>query len=319
MLLVVWSCRMSVRRLLSVSLFVISACSAPAFAAQPKAAAPNRADSLKKVEQLRHDRSYFVAGPLVDKLLAGYPGDVSVLMAAARLHCDMGLAARAEGEYIQVLQRTPDPEACTALSNIYLQKLDMPQALNYARRAFVSHPGTETRLGLVSALLAAGKFGEAQRELNTLLKTARNNAQVQYSAYELEVSLNDNKAALKHLEAAVAMSPGRAPWLIELSDLYKENGDYMYARRALEHALEADPTSLDAFSKLAVIYEFYLHDYDQAISQYHRILSLEPDSVSALAGLDRCQVKKNDIAGALKNQLHSFAIGVKSLFSSPSE
>jgi Tfp pilus assembly protein PilF len=205
-----------------------------------------------------------------------------------------------------VLARKPDlAEGSIALSNIYLQKLDMPKALNYARRAFSSSPRTETRLGLASALLAAGKLGEAQRELDTLLKSDPKNPQVQYSAYELASSLNETDVAQRHLEAAVNMAAARSDWLIELSDLYKESGDYFDARKTLERALVVDPDSIDALNKLAVIYEFYLHDYDQATEAYHRILSIDSDSVSALAGLDRCKVKKNDISGALKYQLRN--------------
>lgn len=290
----------------------------PVFAAQmPTAtsASVSREPSLKQLAQLTAARSYFAADAEANKLLQRYPNDLDVLLAAARLHRDMGLSARAEAEYLKVLQRKPDlPEACAELSSIYLQKLDISKALNYAQRAFNTSPKSETQLAYATALLAAGKFREVDRELRNLLKTDPENPQVQYIAYELAISLNEHAQAQKYLESAVNMAPTRADWLIELSELYKEAGEYVYARKSLERALMVDPGSLEALNKLAVIYEFYLHDYDKAMDQYKNILQIDQESVTALAGLDRCKVKKNDLAGAMKFELQSILTDLFNVF-----
>lgn len=274
----------------------------------------DRSAALKRLAELTSARSYFNASAELSRLRQKYPDDAAVLLAAARLHRDMGLVTSAENEYLMALQRQPDlAEACLALSNIYLQKLDVRNALNYAHRAFNLRPTTQTRLALVSALVGAGKLGEANSELAQLLKSDGTNAQVQYMAYELSLSMNRNSEALRYLEAAVTSSPTNIPWLLELSDLYKDSGDYPYARSTLEHVLSLDPNSADALNKLAIVYEFYLHDYEKATAQYRKILSLDPDSVTALAGLDRCRMKENDIAGALKFQLRAMLSYLSSL------
>ena len=43
------------------------------------------------------------------------------------------------------------------------------------------------------------------------------------------------------------------------------------------------------------------------------ILEIDPDSVTAMAGLDRCKTKKNDLAGMLKNQLRALFIAWRRL------
>ena len=71
----------------------------------------------------------------------------------------------------------------------------------------------------------------------------------------------------------------------------------MFKRKKL---LSVDPYSIEALYKLAVLLEFYRHDYDAAITIYQRLIQIDPDYVAALTGLDRCKAKKNDIAGQLK-------------------
>ena len=295
-------------------------CTNTAFATVVPNNSQDRIAGLKKLQEMTGRHEYFMAAAELAELQRRYPSDLDITLAAAKLHQEMGFSAQAEDEYLKVLQARPNlPEACVALSTIYLQKLEVRKALDYARQAFTSSPSTKTRLTLVSALLAAGKVDEANSELQKLLRNDGQNAQVQYMAYELSLSLNRNKDALRYLEAAINIAPSSAEWLVELSDLYKESGEYHYARNALERVLSIDPASIDALNKLAVIYEFYLHDYDKAIMQYRKILAHDPDSVTALAGLDRCRIKKNDIAGAIKVQLRAMLSNLSNMGKGQSE
>jgi tetratricopeptide (TPR) repeat protein len=290
---------------------------APAGAARTTWQHGEMVTKLAELRSLADGHSYYAAAKLLANMTSVYGNDPELLLVAARLHHDMGLSAKSESEYLQVLAQRPQlADACVELSNIYLQKLEMPKALEYARRAYAADPtSTSTRLALTSALLATGKLGEAGGELEKLLRSDPNNAQVQYSSYELSRTLNKDTEARRHLEAAVVLAPGRPDWLIELSELYKNEGDYRDARRMLESALAVQPTSVEALNRLAIIFEFYLHDYDEAIEQYKRILGTDPEYVSALAGIDRCRIKKNDLAGAIKMQIQAFVNRTLALFS----
>lgn len=263
--------------------------------------------------------SYFKASAQLDQLRAKYPDNIDVILASARLYRDMGLPARAAAEYQKVLRTNPNStESYVALSNIYRQQLDIPRAIAFARRAFASNPhATEARVALVSALVEGGMLKESEQELNQLLKTDAKNAQVQYVSYKLAMRRGQTVSAQQHLESAVALAYSRPDWLVELSELNRMEGDYAAARRNLEESLTSDQFSLDALNKLAIVDEFYFHEYDHAMEQYRNILAIDPDSVTALAGLDRCKVKKNDIAGVLKFQLQNVVSNAVSFFSKP--
>jgi tetratricopeptide (TPR) repeat protein len=87
---------------------------------------------------------------------------------------------------------------------------------------------------------------------------------------------------------------------VDKADICESVGDYARAKLALEKLLQVDPYSIEALYKLAVLLEFYRHDYDGAIKYYQKLVQIDPDYVAALTGLDRCKAKKNDIAGQLK-------------------
>ena len=113
--------------------------------------------------------------------------------------------------------------------------------------------------------------------------------------------------ARQQLEAALKLDPSNGPWLLDLSELCEMQGDYAMANQCLQRALYADPLSVDKLSRMATLQEYFLQNYDQAIEQYKRILAIDPNSVSALAGLDRCKARKNDLAGILKIQIRALA------------
>jgi tetratricopeptide (TPR) repeat protein len=112
------------------------------------------------------------------------------------------------------------------------------------------------------------------------------------------------------LERSIKLDPADSKYWLELSDLCKSMGDYQGARYNLIRVLNFDSTSIAALTKLAVLYEFNFHDYQKAIDEYQHILSIDPDSVTALVGIDRCKQKSGDLAGIMKDSLWRMLRGV---------
>jgi len=303
--------------LLHLSLLAQSCGAAPAAPAKPANDAASRTAELKRIDSLSASGSYFKAAALLQQVRAKYGDAIDVTLASARVCRDMGLLARAAGEYQKVLRINPNStEACVALSEIYRRQLDIPNAIKFARRAYETNPkAIEPHVALVSSLADGGLLQESELQLNILLKSDPKNAQVQYVAYKLAMKRGLIQVAQQHLEEAIALALGRPDWLVELSELNKTQGDYASAKKNLEESLSADAFSIDALNKLAIIYEFYFHDYHHAMDEYNAILSIDPDSVTAQAGIDRCKVKKNDIAGALKFQLQNAVSNTLGFFS----
>jgi len=104
----------------------------------------------------------------------------------------------------------------------------------------------------------------------------------------------------------VRLNPTNSPWLMDLSSLYKQGGNYDASLESINRYLHLNPGSIEALSKVAALYEYNFHDYDRAILAYKQILQIDPDIVDAEVGIDRCKQKGNDLAAALKDQLWKF-------------
>ncbi len=261
--------------------------------------------SIEYAQWLIHIHSFVKAQELIQRLLTKDPHNFSIRLAQAELLRDMGLVARSREEYKSLTQSNPNaPEPLIALSEMALESLDPQQALTLARRALAVAPQSEAaHCCLASALIATNNGSEAQILLNDLRLRYPNDAKVHYLLYKLALRQNQLAEARASLVKSIDLDGSNSQHLIELSELSKSIGDYEGAKRDLERALNLDPTSVDALTQLAIVYEFNFHDYQKAIDLYRNVLALDRDSVTAMAGIDRCRQKSNDLAGIVKDSI----------------
>lgn len=269
--------------------------------------AESEEDGIKRIEALTKSQSYVKATNLYNRMVEVSPSNPQLRLAGAKLFRRMGMYARAMAEYKQLMKSNPnliEPEI--ALSQMYMEYLNLPQSLALARQAVSIDGNNKTaRIALCQALIASDYLKEASDELSKLQKQANSDPEVNYVSYKLYLKRGVLDKARSELDAAVRAEPSNGQWLLDLSELCKIQGDYSEAQKYLTQALYADPLSVDKLSRMGILQEYFLRDYDQAAQQYKKILEIDPDSVTALAGIDRCKTKKNDLAGMLKAQLRS--------------
>lgn len=271
---------------------------------------------IKQLVTLTKAQSYVKATNLFDRLIEADPNNPQLRLAGARLYRRMGMFARAMSEYKLLMKSDPNlVEPVIALSQMYLEYLNLPQALILARHAVSLKPNDkEARIALCTVLIASDYLKEAEEELGKLQKEGSSDADVNYVAYKLYLKHGQMGKARQQLEAAMKLDPSNGAWLLDLSELCEMQGDYSTAQQCLQRSLYADPLSVDKLSRMATLQEYFLQNYDQAIEQYKRILAIDPNSVTALAGLDRCKARKNDLAGMLKIQVRALAAQLFKLF-----
>ncbi|MBS1952805.1 MAG: tetratricopeptide repeat protein [Cyanobacteria bacterium SZAS-4] len=271
---------------------------------------------IKQLVALTKAQSYVKATNLFDRLIEADPNNPQLRLAGARLYRRMGMFARAMSEYKLLMKSDPNMvEPVVALSQMYMEYLNLPQSLTLARHAVSLKPNDkEARIALCTVLIASDYLKEAEEELSKLQKQSGSDADVNYVAYKLYLKHGQLGKARQQLEAAMKLDPSNGPWLLDLSELCETQGDYATANQCLQRALYADPLSVDKLSRMATLQEYFLQNYDQAVEQYKRILAIDPDSVTALAGLDRCKARKNDLAGILKIQVRTLAAHLFKLF-----
>jgi len=266
----------------------------------------DKAGELAELKRLVKRASFSEARELLKNLLQKYPGDADVHLAAADLYAGIGSSGAAIDEYKKALALEPSNiKSHIALAQIDLANGSASEAVEQAHLALAIAPGSQAaQLVLVNALLKIGDSREAEVVLKQILKQngglSVKNADVAYTAYQFYRKRRQFFIAQSYLDKAIALQPKQYQWLLDKADICQSVGEHAMAKQALEQLLAVDPYSIEALYKLAVLLEFYQHDYDAAASVYEKLIKIDPDYVAALTGLDRCRAKKNDVAGQLK-------------------
>lgn len=217
-----------------------------------------------------------------------------------------GRTDEAISEYQQVALLAPaNPEPLIALSELYLQNLQLQKSLSAAREAVaIKQDSVVARLALASVLLKTDQLAEADRQIARLITLSPGNPEVQLLLYRLDRKKGDLEGARKALEFVMAKAEKKDPsWQVELADLKEAEGAYAEARKYLESVIQADPGFIEARYRLARLLEFRYHDYIASAAAYKDILRLSPQSSDALSGLERSRRKQRDIAFRLKSAI----------------
>ncbi|MBI2812121.1 MAG: tetratricopeptide repeat protein [Candidatus Melainabacteria bacterium] len=272
-------------------------CLQSASAADDPAAAVNSAVAAGKLQE---------AGRLYKELIGKNPGRADYHLGYARFLRNTGLNSLAIEEYQRSLELKPSqPEALVAMSEISLQNLDLDGAIKYSEAVLKLNPNArEAGMVYATACMQSGRTGEAENEMAVLLAEGKD-YDVLHLAYQLKARKGDFKQARECLQEAVAGRPDQLPWMLDLCRLLESSGDYQTSRHYLMNALERNHDSVESRVALARNLEVFENDYDSAIDEYRRALKIDPESPKALAGIDRCQAKKNDLALRLKLGLQS--------------
>jgi tetratricopeptide (TPR) repeat protein len=246
------------------------------------------------------------------KQIQRQPKKASLHVEYARFLVNAGLIDNAISEFDKAAKLDPrDPEPLIALAEIYSQNLDYDKALAFSQRALQLQPSSSmARIVLLTSLVQRDRIDEAERELQKLLASNPHNPRVLQLAYMVKTRVGDLNEAAKYLEEAVRLQPSNIEWVLELCNLLESTGNPIGAYQQLENLLARYPNSLEARLRLARNLEVYRHDYDHAMLEYSRVLEIDSKSPVALAGIERCKAKKNNLALRIKQMLRGLFSGV---------
>lgn len=272
--------------------------------------------SIAYTQKLIDAGSFSAARKMVERMKAQSEDDSRVHLLAARLYRRMGKWSLSIVEYENVLRLEPDLlEPHIALSQMYLENLSAERALLMARNAALIDPTSkEARITLVSALLANYNSQEAREEFERLKRDYPSDPDVLYLASRLYLEAGEVAAARQSLETALRLKPENINWLFELCDICQSAGQYVEARDAMQLYLKAAPDSVPAFLKLAEIEEYGLRELNGARRAYSKALELDPENLTAIAGLERLDRKRTDVAAAVKRAVRQWFSWWWSLF-----
>jgi tetratricopeptide (TPR) repeat protein len=273
--------------------------------AVPPAFSATASPDIVKLDKFLDDGKFEDARQLIKTLLEKYPQRADLHMWYARRLRSTGQTEQAIAEFVKAGVLQPDcAEASIALSDIYLQNLDVEHSIKYAYKAVEAEPtSSAARKALLAALIQGDLLSEAEKQLQLMLKTASANPDIYLLAFQLKNKKGDIKQARSYLEQAVNACPQQLQWQLQLAALLENSGEAAAARARWETILRTDPGLTEARLRLARNLEVFSQNYDGAIAQYRLVLRSDPNSPSALAGLDRCLDKKNNLALQLKTAI----------------
>lgn len=136
------------------------------------------------------------------------------------------------------------------LADLYFRMNRFEEAVPYFREALAA--GEDTDAGDVArryadVLLRLGRFEEARQTLLSLEGTARNHARTHILLSRAAAGLGDDRAAINHLDAAVAASPNNPEPFIERASFNSERNQRLEdVLQDLNQAIRLAPTSAPA-------------------------------------------------------------------------
>ena len=265
-------------------------------------------DQLKILRQLINDGKFNQAAALVAVNEVCGREDADFHLLQAELLRLTGQTDEAIKQYQTAASLAPaNPAPLIVLSELFIQNLQLEASLRCAEQAMLLAPNSApVRIAFASALLKNDRNAEAERQIAHLeqFESQRSNPEVKLLVYRLARKRGDFSGARQALEFVIAKAERRDPhWQVELADLQESEGRYADARQELERLLQADPGYREARYRLARLFEFRFHDYVSAGAVYKDLLKLDPDSLDAVGGIDRCRRKQRDVAARLKSTL----------------
>lgn len=274
---------------------------------------------ISAVQALIQKSQLHKAREKIDSLLLKYPQNPTLLLASADLYLKMGQKMLALFEFEKARKLRPDDaQIYIALSKLHLENFSADTALAMARQACHLDPNNpKGQEALILALMANSFYGEANSRMRDLLSTHLEDPDVLHLASLVYMNNSRLEPAINLLRQAIKRRPTERPWLLELAKLYQEKKEYGEAREVVEDYLSLEPNSVEGLQDLAWLLEHRLHDYGQAELIYTRLLQLDPLNTTAQAGLNRLEVKQNDVAAKFKRSLHSYFHQLFLWFSSP--
>ncbi len=133
------------------------------------------------------------------------------------------------------------------------------------------------------AHLKAGRHKEAEQALLALTRRAPELSGPYANLGLLYQRAGRNSEAIAALERAIAVNPRRAMYYNELGIAYRREGKFDMALRNYRQALDRDPGYAPAHLNLAILYDLYLQEPQQALPHYQRYRDLVPAEAATVS------------------------------------
>ena len=168
--------------------------------------------------------------------------------------------------------------------------------------AISGDPGLASNSALPAGHPATTEGGGSIAEVQAAIEKARGepeNYDAQIKAAELFYQIQRFDGAVEFLERASKIKPDDLGTTVNLGNAYFDAGRYDDAERIYRAAIEKKPDDTNLRTDMALTYVFRPQpDYDRAITEFNRVLEIDPKNILALQNMTVAYTKKGDTKGA---------------------
>ena len=202
-------------------------------------------------------------------------------------------------EYRVALQAKQIAEAYDGLGNVFSVKKDIGNAIDCYTKGLQINPYDINILNSLGCLLASmGKTVEAAEYFNELFKINPYNIEVHNVFGNALLRNGKVNEAIHQFNETLRLEPKdqEAQRGINKSKIIRKNSEYLAAK--INVLIKKNPQNPALYTKLGDIY-YQLGEYDGAIVQYKKALSVQPKFISALGGLVNIHFGRQEYQEAL--------------------
>jgi putative PEP-CTERM system TPR-repeat lipoprotein len=253
--------------------------------------------ALVNLELMRQDPKSAVA--TATQIAEQFPTNTDVLEAKGRAQTAAGDTAGTIATYKRIYELTPDsmPTLANYVSLLNAAK-EFSQAQTVLQAALARDPKNEQAKGeLIRVEAEIGGMRAGLAKARAFAKEDPGNPLYDIISAELYEKAGRRDDAVDLLEKAVAARPSADPLIGALSNLCVRTGEPGKAEAIFNTRLQADPEDIAVRSDLASLY-LKQKRYDDAMTEYTRVVAKHPSDATALNNLAWLYQQKGDLAKA---------------------
>lgn len=234
----------------------------------------------------------------IDNALQRKPDNPELIEWAGYIYFQLNNYQKAESYLLSSIDNQSNCQFCHKLLGlIYFQHADYDKSIEYIEKALHENDKDDS-LSTVLAKIYTIK-GESKKALRIYAKIYKRNPKNDETLYYLCAAsiacgaIKDAKEYIKNTKTA-----HKSGWLyLAEAKVLEAEGSYASAEHSYDAALQAMPTSIDAYMGKAQV-KIKRNDYDMAIEDFSKVLALQPDNEDALCGLGKAYFSINDLDAA---------------------
>jgi tetratricopeptide (TPR) repeat protein len=224
----------------------------------------------------------------LDKVIAKTPADPVLLYERAMILIDAGRIDRAETELRKVAQQSPQfYDANRVLGRVLLERAGadrakVEEALGYLQAAYKGNPDDlSTGIAVSQILRSLNRTADAERVLASMVERAPDQRALNFNYAQVLSALDRTGEAKQYLERTVAIDPTFGAAVMQLVDIYQQEGQWQKAADALQPLITENPMRLELQRQQAY---FFLRagDARNARDRFRTLVAADPKDDRAL-------------------------------------